>query len=225
MSPPGEHVAIVGVSGSGKSTIIALLERFYDVTSGEIRIGGVPLRSVDIQSYRSAVSMVSQETLLFQGTLRDNILLGVSDEEGTESRLEAAAREANIHDFITSLPEGYNTPCGNKGMAFSGGQRQRIAIARALIRRPSILLLDEATSALDSESETAVLAALDRAATGRTTITVAHRLSTIKGADRILVLARGRIREEGKHEELMQRKGMYWAMCHSQRLDRRLESE
>ena len=217
--PQGQKIAIVGPSGSGKSTIIALLERFYDPSSGEIRIGNTPLAALDVVTYRSTVSLVSQETLLFQGTLRENILLGVADAEATDERLEAAARDANIHDFIMSLSDGYSTTCGSKGMNFSGGQRQRIALARALVRKPSILLLDEATSALDSDSEMIVQDALKKAARGRTTVTVAHRLSTVMGADRILVLVRGRVQEEGTHAELMRRGGVYWAMCRAQSLD------
>jgi ATP-binding cassette subfamily B (MDR/TAP) protein 1 len=217
----GQNIAVVGPSGSGKSTIIALLEKFYDVDSGSILIGPDPLNTLSTATYRKTVSLVSQDTLLFQGTLRENILLGVPDTT-TNEQLEAAAKDANIHDFIMSLPEGYNTQCGIKGMEFSGGQRQRIAIACALIRRPSILLLDEATSALDSLSEIEVLEALKRVHKETTTITVAHRLATIRDADLILVLVKGRIVERGNHAQLLQKRGTYWTMCQAQALDREL---
>lgn len=195
----GERIAIVGPSGSGKSTIIALLEKFYQVNSGSISIGTQPLDRLSTVTYRNTISLVSQNTVLFQGTLRENILLGFADADSTDERIENAAQDANIHDFIVSLPEGYNTQCGNKGLAFSGGQRQRIALARALARRPKILLLDEATSALDSLSEIEVLDALNRLSRQTTMITVAHRLATIRKSDCILVLVKGRIVERGTH--------------------------
>ncbi|TAQ87320.1 hypothetical protein B7494_g4368 [Chlorociboria aeruginascens] len=216
----GERLAIVGPSGSGKSTIIALLEKFYHLNSGSITIGPYPLEAFDTAAYRNSASLVSQDTILFQGTLRENILLGISEMDSTDERLETAARDANIHEFIASLPEGYNTQCGNKGIAFSGGQRQRIAIARAIVRRPAILLLDEATSALDSLNEIEVLEALQRASKETTTVTVAHRLTTIKNSDFILVLVKGRIAESGTHTSLMEKKGAYWAMCKAQALNR-----
>lgn len=218
----GERIAIVGPSGSGKSTIIALLEKFHTSTSGTISIGNQLLSNLNTTAYRKSTSLVSQDTVLFQGTLRDNILLGLSTSEATDERMEAAAKDANIHDFIASLPEGYNTQCGNKGIEFSGGQRQRIALARALARRPKILLLDEATSALDSLSEIEVLDALSRLSRQTTTITVAHRLATIRTSDCILVLVRGRIVERGTHAELMAKGGTYWAMNKAQALDREL---
>ncbi|RDL35403.1 Uncharacterized protein BP5553_07334 [Venustampulla echinocandica] len=218
----GQSLAIVGTSGSGKSTIISLLEKFYKANSGSIKIGPYELDTLDTASYRNTVSLVSQDTVLFQGTIRENILLGASEAETDDERLELAAKDANIHDFIASLPEGYSTQCGNKGMLFSGGQRQRIAIARALVRRPTILLLDEATSALDSLSEREVLEALKKIKRETTTITVAHRLATIKEADLILVLVRGRIVERGTHAKLLEKKGAYWAMCRAQALDREL---
>ncbi|KAF2471230.1 ABC transporter-like protein [Lindgomyces ingoldianus] len=217
--PQGQTVAIVGPSGSGKSTIISLLERFYNPSHGNIQVGGAPLSSLSALTYRSNVSLVSQETHLFEGTVRENILLGVPEEEGSQDLLVQAAREANIHDFIMSLPEGYDTPCGKKGMAFSGGQRQRLAIARALVRNPTILLLDEATSALDSSSELEVKTALKNASVGRTTVAVAHRLSTIQDADSIFVLVNGSIVEKGSHAELISLKGAYWTMCQRQNLD------
>jgi ATP-binding cassette subfamily B (MDR/TAP) protein 1 len=216
---PGQHIAIVGPSGSGKSTIISLLERFYRPSAGQIRIGGVPLADTDIDAYRRHVSLVSQDTQLFEGTVRDNILLGVPEGEESTEMMIKAAREANIHSFIISLPEGYNTPCGHKGTLFSGGQRQRLAIARALVRNPSILLLDEATSALDTESEGEVKKALRSASAGRTTVSIAHRLSTIRDADCIYVLISGHIVEYGTHDELTREGGVYWRMCQRQNLE------
>lgn len=212
----------MGPSGSGKSTIIALLEKFYKASSGSINIGPYELDTLDSAKYRNIVSLVSQDTVLFQGTIRENILLGALGAETDDERLESAAKAANIHDFIASLPEGYNTQCGNKGMLFSGGQRQRIAIARALVRRPTILLLDEATSALDSLSEIEVLEALKTIKRETITITVAHRLATIKDADLILVLVKGSIIERGVHAKLLENKGAYWKMCIAQALDRGL---
>jgi ATP-binding cassette subfamily B (MDR/TAP) protein 1 len=221
--PQGESIAIVGRSGSGKSTIVSLLERFYDVprNHGEIRLGTTNIQSIDMSSYRARVSLVSQDTQLFEGTVRENILLGLQNRQTpiTEEALYAAARAANIHDFILSLPEGYATPCGKKGRDFSGGQRQRLAIARALVRDPSILLLDEATSALDSVSEMEVRRALQKASAGRTTVAIAHRLSTIRHYDRILVLEKGAVVEQGSHAQLKARRGVYWRMCQMQNLE------
>lgn len=216
-----QTVGIVGASGCGKTTIITLLERFYDIDSGQILIHGQPLSSLDVKSYRATVGLVSQDTTLYQGSLRENILLGTSsDDQVSEETLIAACKSANIHDFIMSLPEGYNTEAGSRGLSLSGGQRQRIAIARALVRDPSILLLDEATSALDTQSEKVVQLALETAAKGRTTVAVAHRLSTIRGADCIFVLDSGRVVEAGSHGELIKRRGRYWDMVQAQSLDR-----
>ncbi|KAF7933277.1 hypothetical protein EAE99_003162 [Botrytis elliptica] len=222
MIEPGQNLAIVGPSGSGKSTIIALLEKFYTINNGSIFINSSSLNEIDTQYHRSQTGLVSQNTTLFEGTLRENILLGVRDLSSIDERLEKAAKDANIHDFIISLPEGYNTQCGEKGFGFSGGQRQRIALARALVRQPRILLLDEATSALDSLSEKEVLDALNRISGQTTTITVAHRLATIRNADCILVLVKGRIVERGTHLELMELRGTYWAMNQAQALDKDL---
>lgn len=216
---PGERIGLVGASGCGKSTIIALLERFYDTTSGDILIHGTPLKSLDVHQYRSSVALVSQEPTLYQGSVRDNITLGARGEVNDEA-VEKAARSANIHDFILSLPQGYLTDVGTKGVALSGGQRQRLAIARALVRDPRILLLDEATSALDTESERVVQEAVERASRGRTVIAVAHRLSTVREFDRVLVLAGGRVVEEGSHQELVEKRGRYWGMCLGQSLER-----
>ncbi|OAA38044.1 ABC multidrug transporter Mdr1 [Metarhizium rileyi] len=215
---PGQYIALVGASGCGKSTTIALLERFYDPLSGGVFIDGKEISSLNINDYRSHIALVSQEPTLYQGTIKENILLGSANENVTDEAIEFACREANIYDFIVSLPEGFNTVVGSKGTLLSGGQKQRIAIARALIRDPKILLLDEATSALDSESEHVVQAALDKAAKGRTTIAVAHRLSTIQKADIIYVFDQGRIVEAGTHSELMKKNGRYAELVNLQSL-------
>ncbi|KAI0128530.1 P-loop containing nucleoside triphosphate hydrolase protein [Xylariales sp. AK1849] len=216
---PGQYVALVGASGCGKSTTIALLERFYDPLAGGIFIDGKEISSLNVNHYRSFIALVSQEPTLYQGTIKENILLG-APHEVTDEAIEFACKEANIFDFIISLPDGFNTVVGSKGALLSGGQKQRIAIARALIRDPKILLLDEATSALDSESEHVVQAALDKAAKGRTTIAVAHRLSTIQRADIIYVFDQGRIVEEGTHTELMRKNGRYAELVNLQSLEK-----
>ncbi|KAH7371427.1 P-loop containing nucleoside triphosphate hydrolase protein [Pyrenochaeta sp. MPI-SDFR-AT-0127] len=216
---PGQFIAFVGASGCGKSTMISLLERFYDPSSGRITCDGQPLLDLCPRKYRKDVSLVQQEPVLYQGSVRDNIAMGL-DSEVTDAQIEAAAKQSNISDFVASLPEGFSTMCGSRGTQLSGGQRQRIAIARALIREPRLLLLDEATSALDTESERIVQAALEKAKSGRTTIAVAHRLSTIKDADMIIVFAKGRIVESGTHKDLLAKRGMYYEMCLGQSLDR-----
>lgn len=197
------------------------MERFYDPMSGNILLDGRPISSLNIASYRSYIALVSQEPTLYQGTIRDNILLGSPSEvDASDERIHRACRDANIYSFITSLPDGFNTVVGNKGVMLSGGQKQRIAIARALLRDPKVLLLDEATSALDSESEKVVQAALDQAAKGRTTIAVAHRLSTIQHADVIFVFDGGIVVEKGTHRELMNRKGRYFELVNLQSLEK-----
>jgi subfamily B ATP-binding cassette protein MsbA len=203
----GEILALVGPSGAGKSTILNLLPRFYDPTQGKISIDGHNLRDVTQQSIREQIGIVPQETILFGGTIRENVVYGRLD--ATEAEIVAAARAANAHDFIMGFPNGYDTLVGERGVNLSGGQRQRIAIARAILKDPTILLLDEATSSLDNESEGLVQEALDRLMQNRTTIIVAHRLSTIKRAHRIAVLENGCIVELGSHDELMQRNGLY----------------
>ncbi len=205
---PGELVALVGPSGAGKTTLINLLHRFCDPAAGSVAIDGHDLRSVTMQSLYSQIALVPQETHLFGGTILDNVRYG--RRSAHEDEIITATRAANAHDFITALPDGYDTVVGDKGVNLSGGQRQRIAIARAMLKNPRILILDEATSSLDNESELLVQDALDRLMQGRTTFVIAHRLSTIQNADRILVLEKGRIVEEGTHAALLDRKGLYF---------------
>lgn len=204
---PGETIALVGPSGGGKSTTCSLLPRFYDVTSGLISIDGQDVRSVTQKSLRRAIGLVQQDVYLFDGTLRENIAYGRPG--ATDEEIEDAARKANIHDFIASLPEGYDTLVGERGSRLSGGQKQRVAIARVFLKNPAILILDEATSALDNESEEAVQESLERLAADRTTIIIAHRLSTIKNADEIATVEHGRVVERGTHDELLARGGTY----------------
>jgi subfamily B ATP-binding cassette protein MsbA len=204
---PGEIIALVGPSGAGKSTLVALIPRFYDVTSGSILIDGHDIRSLRLADLRSAIGMVPQETTLFGGPIRENIAYGKLN--ATDEEIQAVARAAHAHEFIAEFPDGYDTIVGERGVKLSGGQRQRIAIARALLKDPAILILDEATSSLDSESERLVQDALETLMQGRTTFVIAHRLSTVRRADRIVVLDQGRIVEEGTHEQLLSNAGLY----------------
>ncbi|MCL5997966.1 MAG: ABC transporter ATP-binding protein/permease [Chloroflexi bacterium] len=204
---PGEILALVGPSGAGKSTLFNLIPRFYDPSSGCVKLDDVNLRDITVASLRANIAIVPQDTLLFSGSVRDNILYGRLD--ATEAEMIDAARSANAHQFVTELPQGYDTLVGERGVRLSGGQRQRIAIARAILKNPRILLLDEATSSLDSESEGLVQEALGRLMHGRTTIIIAHRLSTVQIAHRIAVLDKGNLVELGTHDELMARGGLY----------------
>ncbi|PSK51787.1 Leptomycin B resistance protein pmd1 [Elsinoe australis] len=222
----GSFIALVGGSGSGKSTMISLLERFYDPSSGTVNLNDTNIATFNPRLYRSDISLVQQEPTLYQGTIKENIALGSATNstalDMSDEKISAACKDANISDFIASLPDGLNTQVGNRGLSLSGGQRQRIAIARALVRNPRILLLDEATSALDTESERVVQGALNKAAESgeRITVAVAHRLSTIRNADRIYVFVRGKVVETGSHDELSRRGGVYAGMCKAQSLDR-----
>lgn len=218
---PGSFIALVGGSGCGKSTMIAMFERFYDPMSGMVRLGAENISSLNPRLYRQQIALVQQEPTLYQGTIRENIKLGLEEPDSISEELVLnACRQANIYEFVASLPAGLDTYCGSKGLSLSGGQRQRIAIARALIRDPKFLLLDEATSALDTESERLVQEALTGAMRGkRTTIAVAHRLSTVKKADQIFVLFQGRVAECGNHAELIQEGGLYFQMCKAQSLN------
>ncbi|MCX7970196.1 MAG: lipid A export permease/ATP-binding protein MsbA [Negativicutes bacterium] len=207
---PGQMVALVGPSGAGKTTLANLLPRFYDATAGQVLVDGRDVRDFTVRSLRSHIGIVPQETMLFNGTIYENILYGRLD--AGEDEVVAAARAANAHEFISQMPDGYQTRVGDRGSTLSGGQRQRVAIARAILKNPQILILDEATSALDAESERLVQEALDRMMVGRTSLVIAHRLSTVQRADLIVVLERGRIVEQGRHEQLINLGGLYTAL-------------
>jgi subfamily B ATP-binding cassette protein MsbA len=208
----GEVVAIVGSSGSGKTTLVNLLPRFYDVSEGQVLIDGVDVRRATLASLRAQVGLVTQETVLFNDTVRANIAYGMEDVD--EARVESAARAAFAHDFILDLPRRYDTVIGERGSRLSGGQKQRIAIARAILKDPPVLILDEATSALDAESERLVQGALANLMRGRTTLVIAHRLTTVRSADRIVVLEGGEVREEGRHDELLRQPGGLYSRLH-----------
>ena len=213
----GETVALVGPSGGGKTTILNLIPRFYDATDGGVTIDGVDIRDVTLASLRAQIALVTQEPFLFDDTIRANIAYARPD--ASQAEIETAARAAAAHDFILSLPAGYDTLVGEAGARLSGGQRQRIAIARAFLKDAPILLLDEATSALDTESEAQVQAALARLMAGRTTILIAHRLSTVRGADRIYVIDKGQVVETGDHDSLIKTRGLYARLARSQDLE------
>jgi ATP-binding cassette subfamily B (MDR/TAP) protein 1 len=213
---PGQTLALVGESGCGKSTCIQLLERFYDPAQGQVELDGIDVKKWNIKHLRSQLGLVSQEPILFDRAIKDNIAYGDNSRDVTQKEIEEAAINANIHSFIDSLPDGYDTMVGDKGTQLSGGQKQRVAIARALVRNPKILLLDEATSALDTESEKIVQEALDHAREGRTCIVIAHRLSTIHNADMIAVIQNGRVVEQGGHNQLMLKRGVYYQLNQAQ---------
>jgi subfamily B ATP-binding cassette protein MsbA len=214
--PKGSRVGIVGSSGAGKSTIADLLLRFYDPQDGEIVVDGMDIKQLDLASWLNCIGVVSQDTFLFNDTVRNNIAF--SWPQANQQQIEQAAMRAHIHDFITTLPQGYDTKIGDRGVMLSGGQRQRISIARAILKNPQILIFDEATSALDTKSEQVVQEALDEVAKGRTVISIAHRLSTVANSDIIFVLEQGQIMEKGTHEELLSRKGLYHKLVQMQSL-------
>ena len=210
----GEMVALVGQSGSGKSTLVNLLPRFYDVTKGSIKIDGIDIRDIDLYTLRKNIGIVPQETFLFSGSVRDNIIYGKRD--ASDDEVIGALKMANAYNFVIELPEGLNTEVGERGVLLSGGQKQRLAIARAILENPPIMILDEATSALDTESERLVQDALDKLMTNRTTFVIAHRLSTILHADKIVVMENGEIKEIGTHEELLRKRGIYTKLYETQ---------
>ena len=213
----GELMVLVGPSGSGKTTVVQLIQRFWEPQSGRVTIDGIDLRDMARADFRRAIALVQQEPVIFATSARDNIRFGRPD--ATDAEVEDAARAAHAHDFLTALPQGYDSPVGERGVMLSGGQRQRIAIARAILRDAPILLLDEATSSLDAESERDVAAAVDRLAAGRTTVIVAHRLATVKKADRIIVLEGGRIVAQGTHAALVAEGGLYARLARLQFTD------
>jgi ATP-binding cassette subfamily B protein len=211
---PNQVVALLGLTGSGKSTVVNLIPRFYDPTDGRITIDGTDIRDVSLNSLRSHIGMVLQETTLFAASIRENLTFGRPG--ASQAEIEAAARAAQAHDFIIRTPEGYDTQVGERGITLSGGQKQRLAIARALLTDPRILILDDATSSVDSETEHLIQLALERVMQGRTTFVIAHRLSTVQQADLILVLDKGRIAAQGKHEELLKSSALYHTIYNQQ---------
>jgi len=211
---PGQLVALLGGSGSGKSTIANLISRFYDVTSGRITVDGTDIRDVTLNSLRKNVGISQQDIFLFSGTIRNNIAYGAVDAD--MQQIEAVAKAAQLHDFVQSLPDGYDTWVGERGLTLSGGEKQRLAIARTLLINPSILILDDSTSSVDAETEHLIRQALDKLIEGRTTFVITHRIPIIKSADLILMLDQGRIVETGKHNDLMAKEGLYYQIYQSQ---------
>ena len=211
---PGKTVALVGPSGAGKTTLCHLIPRFYDINDGSILLDGKDIKDIKIKSLRQNIGLVQQDVFLFTGTIKDNIIYG--KQSATDDEIIEAAKKARIHDFIMSLPDGYNTFIGEKGVKLSGGQKQRISISRLFLKNPPILILDEATSALDNETEIMIQNSLEELSKGRTTLVIAHRLSTIKNADEILVLTAEGVAERGNHEDLLKKNGIYARLYNSQ---------
>jgi ATP-binding cassette subfamily B protein len=214
---PGEMIGLCGPSGAGKSTFVNLICRFYDVTDGQILLDGVDIRDYDVRWLRRQIGVVLQEPYLFHGTIADNIRYGKP--EASEAEIIRAARAANAHDFIVGFPDGYDTMVGERGQSLSGGERQRISIARAILHDPKLLILDEATSSVDTETEKQIQEALDRLVAGRTTFAIAHRLSTLQAADRLVVLEKGKIVEQGVHSELVDKTEGVYAKLHKTQME------